>query len=55
MDFDSNVIPGLTVGGMIQLAQSDYVELFLFASAATTMAGDANISTYFGGFLLSRT
>lgn len=37
----------------IQLAATDYIEVFLFASSTIGMAGDAGISTWFGGKLIS--
>lgn len=49
------VIIGVNVSGLISLAATDYVEFFLFASAATTMAGDAGLSTHFQGFIQERT
>lgn len=49
--------PGFTcavVADTIQLAANDYIEIYLFTSAATTMQGNTQ-EAYFSGFLLSGT
>lgn len=45
---------GCTVSGLLQLAATDYIELFMFTSGA--VAGDPGVGrTYLSGFLVSRT